>query len=140
MDASRTAPIRRLLRLFGAVDGLALLAVLMPRSAIESVSTQLGFPPFSPGPLPEYLARSTSLLYALHGALLLYLARDVARHWGLIRWLGLLSVAHGSAILAIDLHIGMPTWWSLAEGPTFAAAGLALWCLTRRDPPDLHHS
>ena len=35
---------------------------LMPRWLIESVSTRLGFAPFPPGPLAEYLARSTSLL------------------------------------------------------------------------------
>lgn len=136
MNAKRAVLVSWLLRLFGAVDCLALAAVVMPRSMMESVSLRLGFAPFSSGPLPEYLARSTSLLYALHGALLLYLAHDVVRHWGLIRWLGLLSIGHGVAIVAIDLDIGMPTWWCFAEGPTFAAAGLVLWWLTRRDASD----
>lgn len=130
MNSKRAAVVRSLLRLFGVVDCLAVIAVLMPRSVMESVSAQIGFAPFSAGPLPEYLARSTSLLYALHGALLLILAQDVVRYWGLIRWLGLLSIVHGAATLAIDVQLGMPTWWCAAEGPTFAAAGLVLWRLT----------
>jgi hypothetical protein len=132
MDSRRVAAIRRFLRLIGAIDCLAVVAVLMPRSLIESVSLRLGFAAFPSGPLPEYLARSTSLLYALHGALLLYVARDVTRYWGLIRWLGLLAVVHGTMMLAIDLQLGMPLWWCIAEGPTFAASGLLLLALTNR--------
>lgn len=132
MDPLRVAAIRRVLRLIGAVDCLAVVAVLMPRSLIESVSLRLGFASFPPGPLPEYLARSTSLLYALHGALLLYVAGDVVRNWGLIRWLGVLAIIHGTLMLAIDLHLGMPLWWCLAEGPIFAASGLLLLALTNR--------
>jgi hypothetical protein len=132
MEPRRIALSRRLLRLIGAVDCLAVFAVLMPRSLIESISLRLGFAPFPPGPLAEYLARSTSLLYALHGALLLYVASDVTRYWGLIRCLGGLAVIHGTLMLAIDLQLGMPGWWCLAEGPTFAASGLLLLALIKR--------
>lgn len=121
-----------LLRVIGGVDCLALIAVLMPRAAMESIAARFGFAPISAGPLTEYLARSTSLLYALHGALLLYVATDVARFRGLIRWLGMLSIAHGGVMLLIDVRIGMPAWWCAAEGPTFAAAGLVLCLLTKR--------
>lgn len=136
MDAHRVANLRRLLRFFGAVDCLALIAVLMPRSAIESISLRLGFAPFPPGPLAEYLARSTSLLYALHGALLLYIAEDVVRYWSLIRWLGVLAAIHGTLMLALDLQLGMPGWWCAAEGPTFAVSGLLLVALTNRGQQD----
>lgn len=132
MDPRRIDLVRRLLRVIGAVDCLAVAAVLMPRAVIESISLRLGFSSFPPGPLAEYLARSTSLLYALHGALLLYVAGDVTRYWGLIRCLGALAVIHGSLMLAIDLQLGMPGWWCLAEGPTFAASGLLLLALTNR--------
>lgn len=136
MEAHRTALLRRLLRLIGAIDCLALLAALMPRTLIESVSTRLGFAPFPPGPLAEYLARSTSLLYALHGALLLFIAGDVVRYLPLIRWLGVLAAIHGTLILAIDLQLGMPGWWCAAEGPTFAVSGLLLLALTKRGPKE----
>jgi hypothetical protein len=136
MDPRRITLLRRLLRFIGAIDCLALVAVLMPRSLIESISTRLGFASFSPGPLPEYLARSTSLLYALHGALLLYVAADVPRYWGLIRCLGALALIHGLLMLAIDLQLGMPGWWCLAEGPTFAVSGLLLLALTKRGQAD----
>jgi hypothetical protein len=131
MESDRIVLIRRLLRLIGAVDCLAIVAVLMPRPLIESISLRLGFAPFPSGPLAEYLARSTSLLYALHGALLLFVAGEVVRYWGLIRWLGWLAAVHGALMLVIDLQLGMPGWWCLVEGPTFAASGLLLLALTK---------
>lgn len=139
MDAHRIALVRRLLQLFGAVDCLAIIAALMPRALIESVALRLGFVPFPPGPLPEYLARSTSLLYALHGALLLYIAGDVVRYWSLIRGLGVLAAIHGVLTLAIDFELGMPGWWCVAEGPTFAVTGLLLVALTNRGPTSRTH-
>jgi len=52
-DARRARIVRGLLRLFGAVDCLALPAVLMPRQSMEAVSAHLGFVGFTAGPLPE---------------------------------------------------------------------------------------
>lgn len=125
-------PVALLLRIIGAVDCLALAAVLMPRSLMHDIAVAVGLPGFPPGPLALYLARSTSLLYALHGVLVLYVSSDVERYLGLIRLLGVLAIVHGSILLAVDVLVGMPPWWCAVEGPTFAATGwLLLWLLNR---------
>jgi hypothetical protein len=115
-----------LLRLFGAVDCLALLAVVMPRTAMNAIAAASGLDGLPEGPLPEYLARSASLMYALHGATVLFIARDVRRYWPLIRFLASLAVVHGLIVFAIDSRIGMPLWWRIVEGPAFTITGLSV--------------
>ena len=85
-------------------------------------------------PVAWYLARSTSLLYALHGAMAVFISYDIPRYWRLIRFLALAAVAHGGLVLAIDVSAGMPGWWSMIEGPCFAVTGLVMLGLMHRVP------
>lgn len=121
------------LRICGGVDLLALTAFVMPLEWIRQAHQWCGFGPFPDGPIPEYLARATSLLWGLHGALLLYLARDVRAHAALIGFVAKLTVLAGVLLLALGLRTDLPTWWVALEGPLFAATGLwYLWWLNRR--------
>lgn len=125
--------LARSLRIFGGVDLLALIAFAMPLEWIRQVHQWCGFGPFPEGPVPEYLARSTSLLWGMHGALLLYLARDVAAHVRMIGFVAKLSVLTGVLLLVLGWRTGLPAWWVALEGPVFAATGLwYLWWLNRR--------
>ena len=110
------------------------LAVCLPREWIQSLCAGLTGAEFPAVPVAWYLARSTSLLYALHGALVVFASCDVLRYWPLIRFLALASMIHGGLILAIDLSAGMPGWWSVIEGPCFAVTGLIMLGLMRRVP------
>lgn len=129
-----TRIVRWSLRLFGSIDLLALIAVVMPVSWMQMAHALCGLGQFPEGPLPVYLARSTSLLYAFHGAMLWYLSSDVLRHQMVIRFLGKITVLFGMVLLLVDSSTGMPRWWMLAEGPTFAVTGLWLiWWTTGDD-------
>jgi hypothetical protein len=77
----------------------------------------------------EYLARSASALYALHGALVLFLSFDVPRYWRLITFLAVAALVHGAVMTGIDLAAGMPVAWTLGEGPCFAATGAVVLLL-----------
>jgi hypothetical protein len=125
-ERTREHRVAWLLRLFGAVDCLALIAVLMPRASMHAIAVTSGLEGLPAGPLPEYLARSASLMYALHGATVLFISRDVHRYWPLIRFLASIAVAHGLIVFAIDYRIGMPLWWRFVEGPAFAMTGLSV--------------
>lgn len=117
-----------LLRLIGCLDLLALLAVAMPAEwhARAHASLSLGAMPDSP--IVVYLARSASALYALFGALLLFLSSDVLRYRSVIRFLALAAQVHAVVLVGIDWFAGLPLWWLLAEGIGYAGwAGLALW-------------
>lgn len=122
------------LRILGAVDMLALIAVIMPLEWMSHINDLCGL-----GPLPEsrvvgYLARTTSALYALHGALLLFISGDVNRYRPLITFLAVATVVHGAILLGIDLFTGMPFFWTMLEAPLFAATGILVLWLQRRTP------
>jgi hypothetical protein len=120
------------LRFLGCLDLLALGAVLMPQRWMEAVAVRAGLEGLPPAPVVGYLARSASALYALHGAMILYVSCDVARHWGLIRFLAAAALVHGAVVFGIGAAEGMPLWWRLAEGPSFAATGAVVLLLQRR--------
>lgn len=121
------------LRVCGGIDLLALVPFVMPLEWIRRAHHWCGFGPFPEGPLSEYLARATSLLWGMHGALLLYLARDVSAHAKVIAFVARLTVVAGVLLLWLGLRADLPLWWAALEGPVFAATGLwYLWWLNRR--------
>ena len=78
-----------LLRAIGLLDLCALVAVLMPREWHGRAHEAAGLGVIPDAPIVLYLTRSASSLYALYGALLLFLSADVARHLAVIRFLAL---------------------------------------------------
>jgi len=124
--------VRWSLRLFGSVDLLATAAVLMPVEWMRAVHALCGLGEFPDGPLPLYLARSTSMLYAFHGAILWCLSTDVLRYQTVIRFVGAGTVACGLILIPIDFSAGIPSWWTWMEGPTFAVSGAWLLAWTAR--------
>ncbi len=123
-----------LLRLVGAVMLLALPAVVMPTAWMDACHRALGLGPLPAGPIVEYLTRSISFLYAIHGGLLLVVASDVRRNVGVLVYLAAAGMAFGAALVAIDLRADLPVWWVLTEGPPLTAVGLLILLLTRSVP------
>ena len=68
------------LRVLGCVDLLALAAVVMPRVWLARGHAWAGLGELPPGPLVGYLCCSASLLYALHGATVLFVSSDLPRY------------------------------------------------------------
>jgi hypothetical protein len=91
-----------------------------------------GLGEFPEGPLPLYLARSISLMYAFQGAVLWYLSSDVLRFGPVIRFIAVGAIALGVALVAIDLSAGMPAWWIVLEGPVLVVMGVWLVAWTSR--------
>ncbi len=124
-----------LLRAVGCLDLLALIAVVMPRHWMEVAHKFVGLGVIPEGPIVGYLARSASALYALHGAIVLFMSFDVAHYARLIRFMAMAAFVHGAIILGIDLAEGLPALWRYGEGPAFAATGVAvLWLQRGRSP------
>lgn len=119
-----------LLRGLGVIDLCAVFVAFCPNDVVLRINQVVGLSPLPDAPLVSYLIRSTSVLYALHGGLMLGLASDVVRYRPLIRLLGFLAVGHGIVIFGIDQAIGMPVWWTWMEGPVFAACGVAMLTLS----------
>lgn len=119
------------LRSVGLVDLLAIGAALMPQSWMVLGHSWAGLGEFPDAAIVGYLARSASALYALHGALIVFISFDVRRYWNLIAFLAWAAIVHGVIIAGIDTAEGVPRWWTIAETSCIIAIGLIVLGLQR---------
>jgi hypothetical protein len=123
--------LRILLVLIGCGLLVATIPIFFPVSLITTIHGWLGLGAFPDEPITIYLARSTSLLYAVHGCLILLVSFDLERYWPLVPVIGWLHVAIGLMMLGIDLTTPMPWYWTAVEGIPVALAGLVIVWLYR---------
>jgi len=127
--------LRLLTGLMYTMGGLALCAtaaIAMPTAWMVSTAEWLEVGPLPRMPLVEYLTRSLAAVYALIGALAVYLARDVRRNLDLVVFGGWLTIALGIVLTIVDFGVGMPASWSWGEGPPTVLLGWGFVWLARR--------
>lgn len=124
--------LRWLLLLSGSFLMCALLAMLLPVGTMQAAHQWLGLGEFPVAPITIYLARSTSLLYAVHGSIMFYTGLTIQNHWRFIPLLGWLHILIGMAIFVIDITSPMPTYWIAMEGGPIAALGVLMLVLFRK--------
>ena len=111
---------------------LAFGAMLLPVNWIADTHRWLGLGEYPHAPVTDYLVRSVSALYGCFGVLFLLVASDPLRHQRIVRYIGVMHIVFGVLTVGIDLHAGMPMWWTMAEGPPLVGAGwLTLYLLNR---------
>ena len=125
--------LKVVLRADGLLCASAVLAVVMPCAWMSAAHEWLGFGALPGIPVVDYLARTTSAFYAMHGALEIYASLDVRRHANIVWFLGVSSIALGLCLLGIDVHAGLPWYWTPVEGPGIAFLGVLLLILLKRD-------
>lgn len=126
-----------LLRAAGTITSSAFLAMLLPAEWMASTHRAIGLGEFPRAPVVDYLARSVAALYGFHGLLLLLVSTDIDRYRPIVWFIAALNLTFGLMIVAIDLHAGMPSFWTLWEGPSIIAFGLVLAVLMRSIPARL---
>ncbi len=131
--------LRWVLRVVGTAALLALPCALMPFGWMDTTHQWLGLGPLPANPIVSYLARSTSLFYALLGGLMWLVSFDLPRHRIVLDFLGCAMLAFGLILLWIDFQAGLPLWWTLYEGPWDAAIGIAILVLNRPRPSGSVH-
>ena len=124
------------LRIVGAADLLAIVAVFLPAEFLGWAHEAVGLGELPQGRIVGYLARSTSLLYGIHGAMLLVLASDVVRYHILIRWYGRVIAVAGLLLIGVDVAESMPVWWTVFEGVAVVGIGVVILTLCHEQPPD----
>jgi hypothetical protein len=126
MDKERIQKV--LLRLAGAFEILAFIAVVMPRSWMEISHAWLGLGEMPHGPVLMFLIRQASYTYGMHGISLWVLALDVNRFRPLIIVNGIAYLLAAPVFWTIDYTTGMPLWWAIGDslGCGFLGAAL-LW-------------
>ena len=115
---------------------LAFGAVFLPTRWMAAAHEWLGLGPFPQAPLTEYLTRSTSLLYGIHGGLLLVLAGDVRRYRAPLKYLIIMGVVFGFTMTVIDVRAPVPLYWTLGEGPMILVFSVFLLYLLRFVPTE----
>lgn len=126
--------LKWVLRIIGGVELLAIPFIVLPREGLAFIHEKvLGLGPFPPAPVVDYMARGWSTLYAIHGAMVVFFSFDVARYRPAIRFLGLLHVLLGAAMMAIDVLVAWPWWWTLIEGPGLMLGGLIMIALASQE-------
>jgi len=121
-----------LLRIFGGVTLLAFLAVFLPVDWMAATHRWLGLGDFPRVPIVDYLTRSVSALYAFHGGVVLLASTNPVQYKNLVRYIGWTNVVLGVVCVFIDLHAGMPAYWTIAEGPPVVVVGVVVLFLSRR--------
>lgn len=123
-----------LLRFGAVVTFMAFFTMLLPEETMARAHRWLGLGEFPASPLVDYLTRSISALYGFHGVLLFLVSRDVVRYRPIVIYLGIMNLVLGLMLLAIDLHAGMPWYWTVAEGPGLLLLGPLILYLSRSLP------
>jgi hypothetical protein len=121
------------LRIYGTVAGLAIFAVFMPRAWMAATHEMIGLGKLPDGAIVDYLARSVSALYTVHGGLLWLLARDVRRYETIIVYMAAAGIVFSVFVLALDVSLGLPVWWILGEGPCVFVISLVILLLLARE-------
>jgi hypothetical protein len=105
------------LRIFAIGPMSAVFAAMLPVGVMDQIHRAIGLGPMPSGPIVEYLARSTSMFYAIHGVLLWYIASDLRRYRDLFWFYLWVSLLFAVGLFLTDLSAGLPLRWALAEGP-----------------------
>ncbi len=120
------------LRAIGTLSLTALIFVWAPTSWFRAIHDRLGIGAYPDLPIADYLARSSSALYALLGGLLWVVAGDIERLRTVILYIGAAFGLLGATLFVIDLRAGMPTLWTAWEGAVVVSYGAVLTTLARR--------
>ena len=131
MDRKRLQKL--LLRLAGAVEILAFISVVMPRSWMESSHEWLGMGTMPDGPLVMFMIRQASYAYGMHGISLWVIASDVVRFRPLVIFNGIAFLLAAPVFFLIDYTSGVPFWWTIGDTLGCAIFGGGLLWLTASD-------
>ena len=133
--------LRRLVCLNGLFLLLAMVAIFLPTAVMASVHKWLGLGEFPSASITIYLARSTSLLYAVHGFLTCFVAWKWSQYRELVPLLAGMHIAMGLSMVGIDVAAKMPLYWTLLEGGPIACFGVfLLWMYSKASRAKVSYS
>jgi hypothetical protein len=119
-----------LLRLTGLAMLCGLVFVFCPFGWMQKIHAAIGMGELTNTALMSYLTRTLSAMYAILGAILLFVSLDVRRYLPLIRFLGVIAIAGGAGVTLLDAMLHLPPFWTILEGPLTIGLGIALLALS----------
>ena len=139
-----TKPERAIVIIFRLIGGCGLFAIpaiFLPYSWMNAVHEYVGLGELPDAPIVSYLARSLATFYAAASVVILFVSFDIRRYRSFVKLFAVIFVAIGFVLLGIDVAVGMPTSWTLSEGPRAIVVGLLILWLQQKIPvgSDGHH-
>jgi hypothetical protein len=136
-SSSASRALTLLLRVMGGSSLLALIFVAAPESWMATIHEEMDMGAFPTAPVVGYLARSTSAFYAIAGGLFLLVSTDLGRYRAVLLYIGWTMTVFGGVLLVVDILEGMPSSWTLWEGPFVVLfGGATLWLTRQLDHPE----
>ena len=132
-----------LMRFMGIGGLLAIPAIFLPYSWMNSIHEFMGLGTMPDTPIVSYLARSLSAFYAIVGTITIFVSLDIRRHRSFVRLLIVIAIVAGFVLLGIDTTAGMPMSWTISEGPPMIVIGVVVLWLQRKiavEPDDHRES
>ena len=121
-----------ILRVIGVTGLFAVPAIFFPYSWMNAIHEYLGLGELPDAPIVSYLARSLSAFYAIVATITLFISCDIWQYRSFVKLWAIIVIVTGIALLGIDMTAGMPTSWTLGEGPPTIAVGLVVLWLWRK--------
>ncbi len=109
--------LKIILRISGIMLIAAFGAVLLPYDIMNQIHQNFGLGSLPRAPILDYLARSVSMFYGIHGVIVLYISFDLVKYLKFLKLLCYLGFVFGITLFFIDINAPMPLYWSLSEGP-----------------------
>jgi len=122
-----------MLRLAGAVELLAFIAVVMPRSWMEIAHVWLGLGELPTGPITMFMIRQASYTYGMHAISLFVIASNVERFRPFVILNGISFLVAAPVFFLIDYTSGMPWLWAVGDLWGCGSFGAALLLLSRKN-------
>ena len=97
--------LKLILRLSGALLVLAFIAVFLPYEIMNVLHNQMGLGKLPQIPIVDYLARSVSLFYGIHGVFVIYISFNIRHYVKFLKLLCILGFIFGVTIFFIDLFL-----------------------------------
>ena len=118
-----------ILRLSGLLLITAFIAVFLPYETMARIHEQIGLGDFPNLPILNYLARSVSLFYGIHGVIVLYISLDIMKYLKFLKLLCYLGFVFGIVLFGVDMNAPMPESWTFSEGPLIVSLNLVVYIL-----------
>ena len=121
-----------ILRISGLMLITAFIAVVLPYETMARIHYMMGLGNLPQIPILDYLARSVSFFYGMHGVIILYISFNLMRYLQFLKLFCYLGFAFGIALFIIDMTAPMPSYWSFGEGPFVVSLNIVVYFLVGR--------
>jgi hypothetical protein len=116
-----------ILRLSGLMLITAFVAVFLPYEMMASIHFQIGLGTMPQLPILDYLARSVSMFYGIHGVIVIYISYNLNKYLQFLKLLCYLGLLFGLSLFFIDINASMPSYWTFGESPIVVLLNLVIY-------------